>query len=99
MIMFFGRPSPIGSLEGSILKLNNDAVFHDIIVAWERGKNNRANTDPANSWESLSSRLGEPRGAVKPKLLHPTAKVEHLGDERVKIVKFISEGRVWETVL
>jgi hypothetical protein len=28
-----GRPSPIGSLEGSILKLNNDAVFHGIIVA------------------------------------------------------------------
>jgi hypothetical protein len=43
---------------------------------------------------SLSSRLGEPRGGVKTKQLHPTAKVEHLGDERVKILKFTSEGRV-----
>jgi hypothetical protein len=33
------------------------------------------------------------------KLLHPTAKVEHLGDERVKIIKFAFEGRVSETVL
>jgi hypothetical protein len=49
MVMFFGRPSPMGSLEGSILKLNNDAVFHGIIVAREREKNNRANTDQANS--------------------------------------------------
>jgi hypothetical protein len=33
MVMFFGRPSPIDSLEGSILKLNNDAVFDGITVA------------------------------------------------------------------
>jgi hypothetical protein len=73
------------------LKLNKDAVFDGMVSLLRENakkRKNRANTDQVTSYEKSAL----PRGSVKTKLLHPSVKVEHLGDERVKIVKFTSEG-------